>query len=101
MHELHVIRMSGGMNTVILALMPPLIAIISRMRREIVTCLARFLSKIHTACSLDPVSRHPQRLQQARRIRLACAGDVKRCAVIGAGAHQRQAQRHIHPTLHT
>ena len=38
---------------------------------------------------------HPHRGGQARRIGDAAAGDVERGAVVGAGAHERQAERDV------
>ena len=39
---------------------------------------------------------HADRLDQAGGVGPAAAGDVERRAVVGAGAHQRQAQRDVH-----
>ena len=44
-------------------------------------------------------ARHAHRRAQARRIGTAAAGDVERGAVVGAGAHERQAERDVDAVL--
>ena len=47
----------------------------------------------------ESVARHAHRGGEARRVGAAAAGDVERGAVIGAGAHERQAERDVDAVL--
>ena len=58
-------------------------------------CAIYFAGTSAGVCGGQPRGQR-QRRHQARRIGLAGAGDVEGGAVIGRGAHERQAERHVH-----